>query len=490
MTQAMAPDPEPELVDSVDGRPQLLSLWEFFSECFIPLSGLEIPLKGFHREVCDAIQQALLGQLGHEFLVLNIAPRVGKTKICEAAIMWQLGILPDSQFIYTVYSNSMAVESSRYIQGILRSEWYQRLFTGTRLGNLQKAEHFNTTMGGQLFADGTDGSLLGRGAGIKGRPGGGIFIDDASKPSEAQSQVQIETLHRWFEGTIKNRRNSSLYCPIVACQQRMGPDDLSGYILANYPGKTLHLKFPAMVNGASIIPETVSTESLLDTQRVNPFAFASMYMQEPIILGGNMIKPEWFGYCTAEEASQLVFEYRMVTSDTAWKTREANDWSVFQAWGKLGAKIYLLDQVRGKWESPQMIAIAREFWAKHREDKSSWLRKIVVEDHASGTAAIQQLVNEGIPVEPVLRVKDKVTRVEDILPMIATGRVVLPKTAAWLAEFLLEMAAFRKDGNHKHDDQVDPLADACKMMLGQGLTIFDVMRKPGDPAIPAFLRRP
>lgn len=488
---------DPEILEAETGECRAmeepaagLTLWEFFSEAFVPLSGLAIPMKPFHKEICDAIEDALMGNLGYEFLVINVAPRVGKTKICEAAILWMLGMLADSQFIYTVYSASMAIETSRYCQGILQSEWYRQLFPQTVLGNVQKAEHFKTTVGGQVYADGTDGSLLGRGGGMKGRPGGAIFIDDASKPSEAQSQIEIEKLHRWFEGTIKNRRNSSDWCPIIVVQQRMGPEDLSGYLLANYPERTKHLMFPARVNGESTIPETVSTESLADTERNNPFAFASMYQQCPIILGGNMLKVEWFDYYDPAELDVMQFDFRIITSDMAWKTKEANDWSVFQLWGKLGAKIYLIDMARGKWESPQMMAVARSFWDGHKanDERSGWLRKLIVEDHAVGTAAIQELQREGVPVEAILRTKDKVARLEDVLPLVATRRVVLPRKAPWLTVLLNECAAFRKDGNHKHDDCVDPLTDACKTMLGESVSCFDVMRPAGDPGIPKWLR--
>ena len=467
-----------------------LTLWEFFSEAFVPLSGLHIPLKPAHREICDVIEDSLMGNLSYEFVVLNVAPRFGKTKICEGAILWFLGLLPDSQFIYTVYSAAMAMETSRYVQSVAQRDWYRQLFPGMVMGSVQKAEQFKTTAGGQLYADGVGGSLTGRGAGMKGRPGGAIFGDDCSKPDEAQSQIEIDKLHHWFENTLKSRRNSSEFCPMIFPQQRLGPEDMSGYLLSNYPNKTLHLKFPAMVNGFSAIPETVSTSSLQDTERNNPFVFAAQYMQEPIILGGNMLKVEWFDYF--DPAEPLIFDFRMITSDMAWKTKEANDWSVFQLWGKLGSKIYLCDQVRGKWESPQMMAVARSFWDTHKADdeKRGWLRKIVVEDHAVGTAAIQELVREGIAVEAILRTKDKVARLEDVLALVATRRVVIPKQAPWLSDFLMECAGFRKDGNHKHDDMVDPLIDSIKMMLGESISCFDVMRPAGDPKIPKWLREP
>lgn len=114
---------------------------------------------------------------------------------------------------------------------------------------------------------------------------------------------------------------------------------------------------------------------------------------------------------------------------------------------------------------------------------------MIAEDHAVGTAAIQQLVAEGVPVTPIIRTKDKVTRVEDILPMIATRCVKLPRKAPWLSDFLAECAGFRKDGNHKHDDMIDPMADACKLMLGAPPSTFDVMRPVGDKLVPSWMGR-
>ena len=57
-----------------------ISFWKFFSECFVPFLDLSLPLKPMHYEVCMALEKAYLGQLPQKFIVINIAPRVGKTK--------------------------------------------------------------------------------------------------------------------------------------------------------------------------------------------------------------------------------------------------------------------------------------------------------------------------------------------------------------------------------------------------------------------------
>jgi predicted phage terminase large subunit-like protein len=81
---------------------------------------------------------------------------------------------------------------------------------------------------------------------------------------------------------------------------------------------------------------------------------------------------------------------------------------------------------------------------------------VLIEDKASGTQLIQELVAEG--VHAVTRYQpqsDKVMRMHAQTAMIENGFVHLPKEAAWLAEYLHELTAFPKG---KHDDQVDSTA--------------------------------
>ena len=63
---------------------QFISFWDFFKECFVPLNGLELPLKPLHKGACELLEQAVLGDLNKSFIIVNVPPRVGKTKMLEA----------------------------------------------------------------------------------------------------------------------------------------------------------------------------------------------------------------------------------------------------------------------------------------------------------------------------------------------------------------------------------------------------------------------
>jgi predicted phage terminase large subunit-like protein len=81
---------------------------------------------------------------------------------------------------------------------------------------------------------------------------------------------------------------------------------------------------------------------------------------------------------------------------------------------------------------------------------------VLIEDKASGTQLIQELIADGF--HRVTRYKpdcDKIMRLHAQTALIESGFVYIPQTAHWLAEYLHEMTVFPKG---KHDDQVDSTA--------------------------------
>src|SRR6516165_4732660 len=81
---------------------------------------------------------------------------------------------------------------------------------------------------------------------------------------------------------------------------------------------------------------------------------------------------------------------------------------------------------------------------------------VLIEDKASGTQLIQELIAEGL--YPVTRYQPqfhKVMRLHAQTAMIENGFVHLPDSAPWLAAYLHEITTFP---NGRHDDQVDSTA--------------------------------
>jgi predicted phage terminase large subunit-like protein len=264
----------------------------------------------------------------------------------------------------------------------------------------------------------------------------------------------------WFSTTIESRKNSP-DTPIILIMQRLHESDLSGFLLDGGNGETWeHVNIPAITpEGVSFWAEQFPLDDLHRMEKTDAYRFAGQYMQNPAPIGGGLLKDEWWRYYTHPP----VVTHRIIYADTAQKTKEHNDYSVFQCWGLTKDKqAILLDQSRGKWEAPELLVQARAFYAKHKALDVGVLRAMKIEDKVSGTGLIQTLKREGIPVLPIQRNTDKVTRAMDVAPMIQSGNVLLPQNAPWLSDFLAEASVFP---NGAHDDQLDPMFDAISDLL-------------------------
>ena len=119
--------------------------------------------------------------------------------------------------------------------------------------------------------------------------------------------------------------------------------------------------------------------------------------------------------------------------------------------GRFADQYVLLDLVRGKYAYPELKRVVMQTSGKYPN------AKVLIEDAGSGTSLIQDLHANGVRVQPIRPLGDKVVRMSAQTARIEEGRVYLPESASWLEEFRSEVMAFP---NGRHDDQVDSLAQA------------------------------
>jgi predicted phage terminase large subunit-like protein len=350
------------------------------------------------------------------------------------------------------------------------------------------------------------GQVTGRRAGTLADDGftGCIIIDDPLKPEDAFSKIKRDAANRKLLNTVNSRKAKS-DTPIIMIMQRLHTEDPTNFVMTgNLPGEWTQISIPALIDDKYIAtlpdhiqklvprdaerdvqgrqsywPKKESLQSLLQLERggkdkegatVSRYTFSSQYMQQPKKLGGDLIKSEWFGFY--KEHPEL--QWRAVLVDTAQKTKEHNDYSVFLLVGMgIDGKLYLLDLLRGKWEAPELNRQAKAFLDKHKE--YTWhtkpIRYMKVEDKASGTQLIQTLgTYSGVAVIPVQRNTDKLSRFMDVQVHLEANYkdkpddrfVLVPKDAPWVGEFFEECEAFNAAFTHDHDDQVDTLIDAIE----------------------------
>ncbi len=177
--------------------------------------------------------------------------------------------------------------------------------------------------------------------------------------------------------------------------------------------------------------------------------FSAQYQQAPVLPGGALIKRVWFrSYARRPEPGR---GDRIVQSwDTASKANKTNDFSVCTTWLIRGSDYYLLDVLRERLEYPDL----RRRIVAHAEAYKT--KAVLIEDASSGAPLIQDLRREG-RIRPIAICpdRDKIVRLEAQSQVIEAGHVLLPDSAPWLDDFLLEVLAFPYG---RFDDQVDSLS--------------------------------
>ena len=112
-------------------------------------------------------------------------------------------------------------------------------------------------------------------------------------------------------------------------------------------------------------------------------------------------------------------------------TRRARlrDFSVCTSWGIKGKNLYLLHVLRKRMEYPELKRAVRE------QSEAFEANVVLIEDKASGTQLIQELIEQGLyAVTRCQPQADKIIRMHAQTAMIENGFVYLPKEAAWLAD--------------------------------------------------------
>lgn len=392
--------------------------------------------------------------------VINLPPRYGKTELAVIIwICWTMIRNPKAQFIHGSYSDELALRNSGTIRDILKSECIQRYWPLKMRDSADAKGLWLTDQNGGMKAGATGGAMTGFGAGITswkdGDPfDGALILDDPLKPDDARSEVTREFINKRLSGTLHSRRNHKKV-PMVIVMQRLHVDDPSGYAL---DGKIMgdefyHLKLPAIHDGKPLWPYKHEMNQLKAMELADRTVFAGQYMQEPYVIGGEVFNLEpCHRFHTPPEDKQM----RVHSWDTAYKADQHNDPSCCTIWDVTPSLYYLVDEVHGRWEYPELKRRVIELAERDKPDA------ILIEDKASGQSLIQELKTATrLPVIAIKPDADKHTRARTAAAFFDAQKVALPESAPWLAAWEAELIAFP---NAKHDDRVDSTSQFLRYM--------------------------
>ncbi len=426
--------------------------------------------------ICEHLEAVTRGEILR--LLMNVPP--GSMKSLLTGVIWPawewgpLG-MPDKRYIGTAHKQDLAVRDSTKCRRLIQSEWYKRLWPIVLTGDQNAKTKFENDKTGfrEAMAFGS----------MTGARGDRVIIDDPHSVDDANSRVKLAADVVTFREALPSRVNND-ESAIVIIMQRLAVGDVSdvaldlGYQHLLIPmryeaGQSVHAvgkPDPRKKEGELMFPERFPEKQVVELETsLGSHAAAGQLQQRPNPRGGRIIKTEWF--CLYQQLP--IIKSRIIYADTAQKTAERNDYSVFECWGKGDdGKLYLIDLIRGKWEAPELDRRAVAFWQKHKAAdliKMGQLRQLKIEDKASGTGLIQGLkLKANLPVVGIQRTTDKYTRLLDIVGYIEAGLVCLPQDAPFLSDFLAECESFSADDTHSHDDQIDPMIDAINDMMAAG----------------------
>jgi predicted phage terminase large subunit-like protein len=465
------------------------SVLDFAKWFFVDREGMAFIEGPHHRVMARVLDEVLQGKRNR----VIITPPPGYTKTDMAVVNFiakGFQVNPGARFIHATFSDPLARENSDKIMEIMENPEYAAIAGEQGPAKLRHdttaKDRWKTEQGGGLLAKSAGGPITGFRAGLmdKKKFTGALVVDDPLKPDDAFFPKKRQNVNKRATNTFRSRLAHE-GVPILVIMQRLHDDDFVGHLLRGGSGDVWdHLdlsvwidrdrEYPKDWTHGRPIPHDLPNGPLweekhsakeIEILKVDEYTYASQYDGRPVSVEGALFDMDYLNWYSAHQLPPI--EYCMVFGDTAQKTEERNDYSVFQLWGKQknGPNIYLIDQIRGKWSAPDLEKYALAFWKRHRILRQGSLRSLQVEDKSSGTGLIQSLSRSGIPVRGIQRERDKYMRGLDTAPYVKSGYIYLPEDRPFTNDLRIELQRFDGLGTG-HDDQVDPLMDAVEKMLG------------------------
>ena len=171
---------------------------------------------------------------------------------------------------------------------------------------------------------------------------------------------------------------------------------------------------------------------------------------EFINIGEDPIFYDYWFLIVDELPTNSAFLVKIMSLDTAFKTKEESDYSACLVIYQTISDYYIVDCINEKYEFPELLKAVEDTYNRHNVDA------VLVEDRASGQSLIQVLkANTTFPVRPIEPDKDKITRAVAVTPMCQTKKIKLLK-GSWNKMFLNQLCNFPCG----HDDIVDGFSQA------------------------------
>lgn len=432
----------------------------FFYHCY----NIKFKWAEHHEKIKNALMKIFLGEINR--LLIMAPPQSGKSVLVVPLFAsWCYAHNAGCRFMNLSRSDDLVTRNSNECKMFIKSNLWQAMFNLDFIKGEDTASKWKTTKNGQYHAIPLEGQVTGKSVGSLDRKifGGALLIDD---PVKAMRSMFYHTERELAFKAIYDAQSrlATDLTPIIVAMQGTHEDDPAGRIKQGaLMGDWHHVIIRALnKDDESFWEEKLSTDFLHKYREKDPYFFATQYQQETMPPAGGLFKREFWKFYTVLPK----IKYRIIVADTAMKTGQQHDFTVFACWGLCNdGNAYLIDLLRDKVEAPELRRSFQSFCGKHKNTGNGNLRMVYIEDKASGIGLIQDMRRSlRIPIEAIKRgpSQNKLLRANDIVGYISSGYVFLPEKVHWLSDFMVEHSLFP---NGAHDDMVDTTCDAVKLLL-------------------------
>ena len=515
-------------LDLVDAEESLAS---FVKQAWSVIEPGQEFIHGWHIDYLaahlEAITDGVVLDNGEAYnrLVVNIPPGTMKSLLVGVfwpAWEWGPRNMPHMRYVCASHSLDLAIRDGLRMRRLITSDWYQNRW-GDRVqltgDQNAKTKYENTATGFRQAA--AAGS-------ITGSRGDRVIIDDPLSVDGGNSEAILASTATWFLEAVPTRLNNPATSAIVLVMQRLSEGDTSGIILdrglAGWDHLMLPMEYdptrarpsllgiedPRQEDGELLFPARFSRETVeRDKKIMGPYATAGQFQQTPTPRGGGVIKAGWWETWMDDAFPPL--DYIIASVDTAYTTKQENDFSALTVWGVFSGDIAAsradnFVNARGKMRnnaeeaarfdegvrirdmldhSPESVprVMLMAAWQERLElselvakvastCRKMKVDKLLVEGKASGLSVAQelrrlygaedwavQIINPGS--------LDKLARVYSIQHLFSEGMIYAPDRQ-WADLVIRQCEVFPKG---KHDDLVDTVSMALRHLRETGLLV-------------------
>ena len=501
-----------------------MSLYDFTVAAWSSIDPAPFVHGGFVLQaICEHLEACVDGDIRN--LIINVPPRFSKSTICAAMLpAWTWAQQPYSpisgpgaQFLYASYSLGLAQQDSVKCRRLIESEWYQRLWGDRYSLNTNTMNKFDNSQNGVR-------EIASIGASTTGKGGDYLVLDDPNNALEANSDAILKTTTEWFDMAWSTRLNNPKTGVRIVIQQRLSEGDITGHILSKDKGDYVHLLLPMRHEpdrsfstligwsdprteaGELLWPERFGEKETATLEsNLGPFGTAGQLQQRPDPKGGGILKREWWQDWASAVYPQMT--YVVASLDTAFGTKQENDYSALTVWGLWDnpgtfidadgnerrranamatptSRVAASERLVGQRSEAADVAnvMLMSGWAERLElfelvtkvaatCKKMKVDMLLIENKASGISVFQELRrmyrNEDFGVR-LLDPKgvDKVSRVYSVQHLFSEGMIYAPTSKVWADQVITQCSQFPKA---KHDDIVDTVSQALRWLRTTGM---------------------